>query len=130
MSNYLVDTHVWLWMQTDPGRMRDEAREVVEDVANELFLSAASAWEIAIKYRIGRLPLPEPPMTYVPERMRRSGTTPLAVEPVHALRTSELPDHHRDPFDRLLIAQAQILGIPLVTADRQLEAYDLELLVA
>ena len=130
MSNYLVDTHVWLWMQTDPGRMREEAREVVEDAANELFLSAASAWEIAIKYRIGRLPLPEPPITYVPERMRRSGTTPLAVEPVHALWTSELPDHHRDPFDRLLIAQAQILGIPLVTADRQLEAYDLELLVA
>lgn len=126
MSTYLIDTHVWLWMQADPGRLRDETREMAEDMANELLLSAASAWEIAIKYRIGKLPLPEPPTKYVPERMRRSGTTPLHVEPVHALRTSELPDHHNDPFDRLLIAQAQVLRIPIVTVDKQIDAYDVE----
>ncbi|MGH9227981.1 MAG: type II toxin-antitoxin system VapC family toxin [Acidimicrobiales bacterium] len=130
MSGYLLDTHVWLWMQADPGRLGGETRELVEDMANELLLSAASAWEIAIKYRIGRLPLPEPPTSYVPERMRRSGTAPLAVEAVHALRTSELPDHHDDPVDRLLIAQAQLLRIPIVTADRQLEAYDVEVVAA
>jgi len=130
VSTYLIDTHVWLWMQTDPGRMRDETRQLAEDMANELLLSAASVWEIAIKYRIGKLPLPEPPTKYVPDRMRRSGTTPLAVEPVHALRTSELPDHHNDPFDRLLIAQAQTLGIPIMTADRQINAYDVDIVPA
>lgn len=130
MSTYLIDTHVWLWMQADPTRLRDETRHIAEDMANELLLSAASMWEIAIKYRIGKLPLPEPPTTYVPERMRRSGTTPLAVEPVHALRTSELPDHHNDPFDRLLIAQAQILRIPIMTVDRQIRAYDVEVVTA
>jgi PIN domain nuclease of toxin-antitoxin system len=130
VSTYLIDTHVWLWMQTDPGRLRDETRQVLEDMANELLLSAASVWEIAVKYRIGKLPLPEPPLSYVPERMRRSGTAPLAIEPAHALRTGELPDHHNDPFDRLLIAQAQILGIPIVTVDRQIQAYDVKIHLA
>lgn len=130
MSSYLIDTHVWLWMQAEPGRLCGETRGLVDDVANELLLSAASAWEIAIKYRIGKLPLPEPPVTYVPERMRRSGTTPLPIQPAHALRTSELPDHHNDPFDRLLIAQAQILRIPIVTVDQQIEAYDVDVVAA
>jgi PIN domain nuclease of toxin-antitoxin system len=89
-------------------------------------LSAASGWEIAIKYRLGKLALPEPPRSYVPDRMRRSGTTSLAVEHDHVLRVAELPDHHRDPFDRLLVAQAQALDIPIVTADQQISAYDVE----
>jgi PIN domain nuclease of toxin-antitoxin system len=130
VSSYILDTHVWLWMQAEPGRLRPDARELVEDAANELLLSAASAWEIAIKYRIGKLPLPEPPVSYVPERMRRSGTTPLPVEVIHALRTSELPDHHNDPFDRLLVAQAQVLGLPIMTTDEQIEAYDVEVVAA
>ena len=130
MSSYILDTHVWLWMQAEPGRLRPDARELVEDAANELLLSAASAWEIAIKYRIGKLPLPEPPVSYVPERMRRSGTTPLPVEVIHALRTSELPDHHNDPVDRLLVAQAQVLGLPIMTTDEQIEAYDVEVVAA
>jgi PIN domain nuclease of toxin-antitoxin system len=130
LTRYLIDTHVWLWMQADPSRLRAGTRALIEDTANELLLSAASAWEIAIKYRIGKLSLPEPPHRYVPERMRRSGTRALPVEPVHALRTSELPDHHADPFDRLLIAQAQLLRICIVTADRQLEAYDVALVAA
>jgi PIN domain nuclease of toxin-antitoxin system len=130
MNSYLIDTHVWLWMQANPGRLSDQTRELIEDSANELLLSAASAWEIAIKYRIGKLPLPDPPTSYVPDRMRRSGTTPLPVEPVHALRTSELPDHHNDPFDRLLIAQAQVLRIPIVTADKQLAAYEVDIVDA
>lgn len=124
MSRYIVDTHVWLWMQAAPARLSPAARALLEDVENELLLSAASAWEIAVKYRLGKLPLPEPPVTYVPDRMRRSGTTPLPVEATHALRTSELPDHHGDPFDRLLIAQAQLLDVPIVTVDEQIPAYD------
>ena len=61
MSSYLIDTHIWLWMDAEPARLRGETRELVDDVANELLLSAASAWEIAVTYRIGKLPLPEPP---------------------------------------------------------------------
>lgn len=130
MSRYLVDTHVWLWMQASPQRLRDETLRLLADESNEVLLSAASSWEMAIKYRLGRLPLPEPPETYVPSRMRRSGTTPVPVEHAHALRVAELPDHHRDPFDRLIVAQAQLLSTPVVTADAQLSAYDVQVLPA
>lgn len=130
MTRYLIDTHVWLWMQTEPSRLRDETLDLLEDAANEIFLSAASAWEIAIKYRIGKLPLPEEPTTYVPDRMRRSGTTPLPVEHAHALQTSQLPDHHKDPFDRLLVAQAQLLDLPIVTVDDQIPDYDVTVIAA
>lgn len=124
MKGYLVDTHVWLWMQSDPDQLRDETRSIVQDIRNGILFSAASAWEIAIKYRLGKLRLPEPPASYVPDRMRRSGTTPLSVDHAHTLRTAELPNHHRDPFDRVLIAQAQLLDLTIITADDQLSAYD------
>ncbi|OIN82708.1 twitching motility protein PilT [Mycobacterium malmoense] len=117
-------------MQSDPDRLRDEAREIVQDARNSVLLSAASAWEIAIKYRLGKLPLPEAPASYLPDRMRRSGTSPLPVDHAHALRTAELPDHHRDPFDRLLIAQAQLLDLTIMTADEQLSAYDVAVVAA
>ncbi len=130
MSRVLVDTHVWLWLQSDPDRLPASVRDMVEDRGVELLLSAASAWEIAIKYRLGKLLLPQEPATYVPDRMRRSGTTPLSVEHAHVLRVSELPDHHRDPFDRLLVAQAQILDVPIVTADSQFERYQVTVLQA
>lgn len=130
MKRYLVDTHVWLWIQSDPDRLRDETRATVEDLRNSILLSAASAWEIAIKYRLGKLSLPQPPASYVPDRMRRSGTSPLSVDHAHALKTADLPDHHRDPFDRLLVAQAQLLGLTIITADHQLSAYDVSVLAA
>jgi len=130
VSRVLVDTHVWLWLQSDPDRLPASVRDLVEDRGVELLLSAASAWEIAIKYRLGKLRLPQEPATYVPDRMRRSGTTPLSVEHAHVLRVSELPDHHRDPFDRLLVAQAQILDVPIVTADSRFERYQVTVLQA
>jgi PIN domain nuclease of toxin-antitoxin system len=91
-----------------------------------LFLSAASSWEIAVKYRLGKLTLPEPPETFVPSRLRTTGTSPIPVEHAHALATSGLPLHHRDPFDRLLIAQSIVLKVPIVTADPQFESYSIE----
>jgi PIN domain nuclease of toxin-antitoxin system len=129
VTRYLLDTHVWLWLQTTPERLGDEVGELLADRTNTLLLSAASGWEIAIKYRLGKLPLPEPPGEYVPDRMRRSGVTPLPIEHAHALRVAELPDHHNDPFDRLLVAQAQELAIPIVTADHQLAAYSVNLVL-
>ena len=130
MKRYLIDTHVWLWMQSDPDRLCDETRAIVQDVRTGILFSAASAWEIAIKYRLGKLPLPEPPASYVPDRMRRSGTSPLPVDHAHTLRTADLPDHHRDPFDRILVAQAQLLDLTIITADDQFSAYDVAVAAA
>lgn len=93
-------------------------------------MSAASAWEIAIKSALGRLTLPEPPATYVPSRMSASGTTALAIEIPHAIEAAALPLHHRDPFDRVLVAQSRLLEIPLVSADRALDKYDVQIIRA
>jgi PIN domain nuclease of toxin-antitoxin system len=117
---------VWLWLQTTPERLRDEVVDLLADRAHTLLLSAASSWEIAIKYRLGKLPLPEPPAEYVPERMRLSGVTALPIQHAHALRVADLPEHHGDPFDRLIIAQSQLLNVPIVTADGQFAAYEIE----
>jgi PIN domain nuclease of toxin-antitoxin system len=128
VSRLLLDTHVWLWMVADPGRLSPEARDELADMDNTLLFSAASGWEIAVKHGLGKLILPSAPRDYVPDRLRRSGVLPLAVELDHVMRVSELPAHHRDPFDRLLVAQAQALDLRLVTADSQLDAYDVDLL--
>jgi len=114
-------------MQVAPERFAESARKLVQDSGNTLLLSAASSWEIAIKYALGRLPLPAPPSEYVPERIRRSGVVPLPIQHSHALQVATLPHHHRDPFDRLLIAQAQVEKLPILTSDRQLAAYDVRI---
>jgi len=111
-------------MLTVPERIRPELLAELRDGRTRLLLSAASSWEIAIKYAVGRLDLPEAPPTYVPSRMQRSGVTGLTVEHAHALHVATLPRHHRDPFDRLLIAQAQLEAIPIVTVDPVFDAYD------
>ncbi|HXU46002.1 MAG TPA: type II toxin-antitoxin system VapC family toxin [Thermoanaerobaculia bacterium] len=126
----LLDTHCWLWMQADSKRLSQPTRALLQDPDNQLFLSAASSWEIAIKYALGKLPLPLPPVEYVLSRMETSGTTPLPVQHSHALHVGSLPHHHADPFDRLLIAQAQLENLELLTVDRQFEAYEVGLLWA
>ena len=126
--DYLLDTHCWLWMQTEPERFDAHLLAALESSASSKFLSAASAWEIAIKYAIGRLPLPEPPAEYVPERMRLNQVRALPITPAHALAVAALPHHHRDPFDRILVAQARIEGLTLITADKVLERYDAPIL--
>jgi len=123
----LLDTPCFLWLQVRPDRFSEAQLVLLASDENELFLSSASAWEIAIKQGLGRLSLPLPPSTYVPTRMATSGVDGLPVEIAHATRVAELPPHHRDPFDRLLVAQAQLEKLTLVTADAQLEAYDVEL---
>jgi PIN domain nuclease of toxin-antitoxin system len=124
---WLLDTHVWLWLQVSPERLSGDTLALLGDVENEILLSSASCWEIAIKHGLGKIALPAAPSVYVPSRMAQSGTLPLPVLPAHALRVAELPPHHRDPFDRLLIAQAQHERLPLVSADPALRPYDVEL---
>lgn len=118
----LLDTHVFLWLQTDPDRL-GEHLQLVEDGRNALLLSAASSWEIAIKYQLGKLPLPEVPDRYVPQRMRWIGAEAVPIEHAHALAVARLPTLHRDPFDRLLVAQASLLELTLVTADPAVADY-------
>ena len=122
---YLLDTHVWLWMLAEPRRL-GAIEGIVRDGGNDLLLSAASAWEIAIKHELGRLPLPEPPSVFVPSRLRQSGVMALFIEHEHVLATAQLPRHHRDPFDRLIVAQAQLLGVAILTADPTIGRYEVE----
>jgi PIN domain nuclease of toxin-antitoxin system len=119
----LLDTQVFLWLQTEPERLGDQLQQV-EDRTNELLLSAASSWEIAIKHALGKLVLPQPPAEYVPKRVAAIGAVPLPIEHGHALSVSALEPIHRDPFDRLLIAQAAALGLTLLTADAVLARYE------
>jgi PIN domain nuclease of toxin-antitoxin system len=121
----LLDTHIWLCLQHAPERL-GETLALAEDPGNELLLSAASSWEIALKWALGKLSLPEPPATYVPTRTITSGVVLLPVEHRHALAVATLPFHHRDPFDRLLVAQAVAEGATVLTADAAFAAYDVE----
>ena len=122
----LIDTHVFLWWVLDTPRLSLEGRRILEDGENELLFSAASAYELTIKAQRGRLTLPEPPDSYVPSRLVANGLTSMPIELSHALRAGSLPPIHRDPFDRMLVAQAQIEGLPILTADPAISRYDVE----
>jgi PIN domain nuclease of toxin-antitoxin system len=124
----LLDTHVFLWLHVEPERL-GEHLALVQDRRTTLLVSAASSWEIAIKYGLGRLPLPEPPERYVPERLRAVGAEPLPIEHTHALAVAALPPLHGDPFDRLLVAQARLLDVPILTADPRVAEYAVRTLV-
>lgn len=127
---YLLDTGVWLWSTGEPGKISRKAHDVIADSSNEIFLSAATSWEVAIKAASGKLRLPEPPNSYVPSRMASQGLRPLAVSHQHALGVFALPPHHRDPFDRLLIAQASVEDMILITADAIFQSYPVQVLWA
>lgn len=126
----LVDTHVWLWLNGSVERLSADALELLSSPETEVYLSAASAWEIGIKHNSGRLILPLPPDEYIASRLTDNGISPLPIHHGHALRAASLPFHHRDPFDRMLVAQAQVEGFKLMTADRVLVQYDVEILWA
>jgi PIN domain nuclease of toxin-antitoxin system len=124
----LLDTQCWIWIALTPESFSDRTRALLGADETEVVLSAVSAWEIAIKYARGKLPLPEPPTEFVQRRLARTRTTSLAITHLHVLRAGTLPRHHRDPFDRVLVAQAQIEGLRIVTADPQIRRYDVEIL--
>jgi PIN domain nuclease of toxin-antitoxin system len=125
---FLLDTHTFLWMNNDPARL-GSARDLIADPENELLLSAVVAWEIGIKWALGRLPLPDRPARWVPDRMRQTRSTPLDITIEHTLGVADLPSHHSDPFDRLLIAQALAENVSIITTDRAFEQYDVDLVL-
>jgi PIN domain nuclease of toxin-antitoxin system len=128
--NLLLDTHVMLWAVLEPERLRSECRAAIEDGANQVLFSVVSAWEIAIKQSLGKLELSQPAELWVPEVLRKTGIESLAVDLPAALRVRALPWHHRDPFDRLLVAQALQGDLVVATRDSNLETYGIVVLQA
>ena len=126
----LVDTHVLLWSATDPGRLAADARATLEDGAHDVAVSIVSAWEIAIKQSLGKLDLPRPAKRWLPTVLRRTGFAVAEVSLAAALRVRDLPFHHRDPFDRLLVAHALEDGFTLVTHDEAFVPYEVPLIRA
>ena len=125
---FLLDTHCWIWSVSEPGKFHHEGAELIENADNTVVFSAVSAFEIAVKTSIGKMHLPEPAETYVTSRVEQLGMSVLPIHLSHALRVARLPNHHTDPFDRLLVAQSQVEDLPLMTADAALAAYDIELI--
>ena len=122
----LLDTHTFLWWITDSPRLSARAREVIQDSNNELFFSAASGWEIAIKAQLGRLQLPDNLEQFIVDQLSLNTILVLPIQLRHALHVYTLPQHHRDPFDRMLVAQSQIENLPILTTDSQIAQYDVE----
>jgi PIN domain nuclease of toxin-antitoxin system len=126
----LLDTQCWLWWIAAPERLSKHARRRIADRRNSVYLSAASCWEISIKYSIGKLVLPEPPMQFVPKRLARDAILALPIEIMHTLNVASLPRHHKDPFDRLLISQSMQDSIPIMTVDKQFGLYEVDVIWA
>lgn len=119
----LLDTCTFLWIVTGSPRVPARVRDTFQDPAIEVFLSAASAWEIALEHQSGRLPLPAPPDRFVSAQRDAHGMTSLPIDEASALHVIRLPPIHRDPFDRMLVAQAIVHGMTIVTPDPLVTQY-------
>ena len=126
-ARLLLDTHVWLWWQADDKQLGPRIREAIRD-ASEVRFSAASAWEIAVKTGLGKLRLP--PDADIDDELKHEGFAALSVTVQHAAIVRTLPALHRDPFDRMLVAQALAEGLTLVTADPALQPYGIAVIDA
>lgn len=113
----LLDTCTFLWIVTDAAELSPRARALFQAAEHEVYLSAASAWEIGVKHALGRLPLPHPPGRFVPAEREAHGIDSLAIDEESVLQVGRLPEVHRDPFDRLLVCQAIVHGLTILTPD-------------
>lgn len=125
---FLVDTHTFLWLSSNSPRLSLDIQETLADPEHDVFFSSASAWEIAIMAGLGKLAVPADLAAWLPRQLAASGLIALPISLEHAVAVASLPRHHRDPFDRLLIAQAIVEDMTLVTADHQFERYDVRLI--
>jgi PIN domain nuclease of toxin-antitoxin system len=119
----LLDTHVFLWYLTADSRLPDSFRSAIQDPTNDVFLSAASVWEVAIKYALGKLPLPAPPQEFIPLERERHRIASLPIEEGAIAHLANLPSVHRDPFDRMLVAQSLQHDLTILTLDSVLKVY-------
>jgi PIN domain nuclease of toxin-antitoxin system len=119
----LLDTHAFLWFITDDPQLSPNAKALIADPANEIFVSPATLWEVAIKVSIGKYPIAVPYQTLISNGIEDNAFEILPIEPEHAAILTTMPFHHRDPFDRMLIAQGQVENMPIVSADLALDRY-------
>ncbi len=119
----LLDTHAFLWLVTDDSRLSRRSRSVFLDDRNDILISAVTGFEIALKYSLGKLELSQRPEMFIAKRIEANALTVLPLAMGHAIAVGSLPFHHRDPFDRLLIAQALIERIPVLSNDTVFNAY-------
>lgn len=122
----LLDTHTFLWWISDSPKLSDVAREAIADERTQPIFSVVSGWEIAIKAGVGKLEIPDSPEKFLTEQLSRNDVEILPIYLRHALRVYDLPDHHKDPFDRLLVAQALAENLAFVTADPSIASYPVE----
>lgn len=122
----LLDTNIFLWLFLYPSRISADVVTILKDSQNEIFLSAASAWEIAIKFGINKLQLPDAPETYVPARMKFAGFKSLEITHAHVLAIAKIPLIHKDPFDRLLVTQANAENLTILSADKIFAQYNVK----
>ncbi len=123
---YLLDTHTFLWFATDNPRISEKAKQIIQNRKNQLLLSAASVWEISIKYSIGKISLSTDLDNFISESLRNYNLTPLPISIPHSIEVSRLPEIHRDPFDRMLIAQSRIENAGIITTDKDITKYDVK----
>ena len=123
---YLLDTHVLIWWITFDQRLSSKAEAMIKSHRNTLFWSVASTWEVSIKHSLGRLVFEEAPEDLLPSELKRNHIEILPIMNEHAFRAGQQPEHHRDPFDRMLVAQAQVESLGIISNDRQLRRYDVD----
>jgi PIN domain nuclease of toxin-antitoxin system len=123
---YLLDTHAFLWFVMDDKRLSTEARFLIKDSKNEIFFSAATAWEMAIKVRLNRLKIKGNLEPFIMEQLSANNIVPLSITVSHSLYTERLPQIHKDPFDRLIIAQSIVENLQLITKDQDIRKYNLK----
>ena len=119
----LLDTVTFLWAVTDAPDLSDDARELFVDPGNEIYLSSVSTWEIVIKHSLGKLPLPEPPSRFVPAQRKQHSIDVLPLDEEATLHLTRLPALHRDPFDRMLVCQAIVHHLVILTPDELINQY-------
>ena len=123
----LLDTHIFLWFISGDTKLRPDLRDAIQDVTNEVYFSVASVWEAVIKSQLGKLPLPQPAELYLPEQRVRHRIASLEIDEATVVELAQLPSIHRDPFDRILIAQARRHGMKLSTVDPIVQSYPVDL---
>jgi PIN domain nuclease of toxin-antitoxin system len=116
--NYIIDTHIFLWWLFDDPKLDTTCRDIIRNPAHRIFVSSASAWEIATKYRIGKLPEAKQLVEQYSQILHQAKFIELAITSAHALRAGSLPIDHRDPFDRMIMAQAELESLPVITYDK------------
>jgi len=118
-----LDTHAFLWFVLDDQRISNEAKSIIENSKNEIYFSAASAWEIAIKIKLARLKIKGEFETFIIDQLSTNSFVPLSISISHSLYTHRLPQVHKDPFDRIIIAQSKLENLPLISKDREIRKY-------